>query len=62
MIEFDKTKSCQNCPDRAFKCHVTCEGYKQQQKKFAERRKLKSERNNFENFLYEVLHRRFNKK
>lgn len=43
MSDFDKYKSCKDCPDRAAGCHSTCEGYKARCEKQAERKRyLKS--------------------
>lgn len=48
MAEFDKTKSCKDCPDRCVSpnCHSTCEGYLyrcEQNKQRREKERAKSQ-------------------
>lgn len=43
MDDFDKTKSCKNCPDRVIGCHGTCEGYEFRCKEGEEKRRKERE-------------------
>ena len=59
MSEFDKSKTCKNCPDRTAipNCHDDCEGYLERCKKqraIAEKNKQESD---FEQYIFDAIER-----
>lgn len=59
MAEFDKSKTCKDCPDRTVipNCHDDCEGYLERCKKqriIAEKQKQESD---FERYVFDVVER-----
>lgn len=59
MDEFDKSKTCKDCPDRTVipNCHDDCEGYLERCKKQREIAEKNKQDSDFERYVFDVVER-----